>query len=512
MNKKPHKRGKKIPAKLLVSGILVLFQIIFVMFIVFNLPDLYAPLDTVLRILSVVTVFIIINRKNDAIYKNMWIIFILAIPFFGCVAFLLWGRGRTSPSIKKRIASEKNLSKAYLSQDPTVMSSLEYCDMLHSRQGRYLKNESGYPVYRNTTVEYLSPGEKFFPRMLEELEKAERYIFIEFFILSEGYMWDKIHKILKRKVTEGVEVKIIFDDFGSISRQYKGFADKLSEDGIEVSIFNPIKPSVDLFLNNRNHRKIVVVDGIVSMTGGINIGDEYINCEKRFGYWMDCAAIFKGDATRSFVVMFCNLWNVLHPKNRITMSKYLTTCSIDTEGFVQPYSDDPLDELTPGEGLYRTIISGSQKYVHIVSPYLILDNHMLKELKTAARSGIDVKIITPSHPDKWYVHPVTQYYYEELLEAGVRIYEYSPGFIHSKLFVSDDAVATVGTINTDYRSFYLHFECGVWMCQVPAVKEIEKHFNEIIKECKEIKLAEWKKRPVLLRLKQSLLHLFAPFM
>lgn len=509
---KPHKRGRKIPAKLIVTALLVVLQIAVVMLIVYFIPELITSVNIIATILSFVAVCVILNRKNEEVYKYMWIIFILAIPVFGLIAFALWGRGRTSPIIKKRIKQEKSTLKQYVNQDPTVMSSLEYCDMLHSRQGKFLLNESNYPVYRNTTVEYLSPGEKFFPRMLEELDNAKRYIFIEFFILAEGYMWDKIHQILKKKVQEGVEVKVMFDDFGSIGRQYKGFVQRLENDGIEVSVFNPIKPSVDLFLNNRNHRKIVVIDGVTSMTGGINIGDEYINRTQPHGYWMDCGAIFKGDATRSFVVMFCKIWNVLHPENRISPAKYLTTCSIDAEGFVQPFSDDPLDEPKPGEGIYRTIITTAQKYVHIISPYLIMDNHILKELKTTAKSGIDVKIITTSVPDKWYVHPVTQYYYDELLQHGVKVYEYQPGFIHSKLLVSDDAVATVGTINTDYRSFYLHFECGVWMCQVPAVKEIEGHFNEILADCKQIKLAEWRRRPILQKLKQTVLHLFAPFM
>lgn len=512
MAKRKHRRGLNIPAKLLSSAVIILVQILLVLIFTLYLPNWSLPFYFAVEIFSFATAIYIVNHKSNPDYKFMWIVFILVLPLFGAVAFLLWGRGRMLPAIKKRMANETLLSSKYLEQNGETVSNLKYSDMLHCRQSLFLKTESGFPVYKNTEVEYLSPGEVFFPRLLEELKKAEKYIFIEFFIIANGYMWDEIHKILKEKAQNGVEVKIIFDDFGSISRQSKDFAENLVKDGIEVSIFNPIRPSVDIFLNNRNHRKIVVIDGIVSMTGGINIADEYINKLDRFGYWMDCAAIIKGEATISFVVMFCNIWNCLHPDNRIEISDYLNKTSCKCGGFVQPFCDDPLDEQNPAEGLYRSIISSSQKYVHIITPYLIIDNGMIKELTTAAKSGIEVKIITPSVPDKWYVHPVTQYYYDELLTAGVRIFEYTPGFIHSKLIVSDDAVATIGTINMDYRSFYLHFECGVWICQSPVIYDMANHFNNILKECKEIKLNEWKKRPLSLKFKQNILRLFAPFM
>lgn len=512
MAKKLHKRGIKFPAKLLFAGLLILIQIVLLLVIIIKLPNWTVLFYIASQAFSLVVIFYILNRKSNPNYKFMWIIFILLMPLFGAVSFLLWGSGKMLPAIRKRMRNENKASEKFLLQSEETVSSLKYNDMLHSRQSAFITAESGFPVFKNTSVEYLSPGEKFFPRLLEELRNAKKYIFIEFFILANGYMWDEIHKILKEKVEQHVEVKIIFDDFGSISKQHKGFTNQLRDEGIEVSIFNPIRPSVDIFLNNRNHRKIVVIDGIVSMTGGINIADEYINKVTRFGYWMDCAAIFKGDATKSFVVMFCNIWNCLHPEKRIDISKYINYSNLLTDGFVQPFCDDPLDNRNSAEGLYRSIISGAQKYVHIISPYLIVDNNMLRELTVAAKSGIDIKIITPSIPDKWYVHPVTQYYYEELLEAGVEIFEYTPGFIHSKIFVSDDSVATVGTVNMDYRSFYLHFECGAWICKSPAVRDIENHFNEILNDSKKIILSEWRRRPISTKIKQSLLHLFAPFM
>ena len=255
----------------------------------------------------------------------------------------------------------------------------------------------------------------------------------------------------------------------------------------------------------------MVVDGSVAFTGGFNIGDEYINRMVRFGHWLDSGIMLKGDAVKSFLAMFCCMWEFTTGK-QIDIKAHLSDYSSADDGFVLPYCDDPLNEKNPAEGIYMQILNTAQKYVYIASPYLIIDNTMTTVLTMAAKSGIDVRIITPHIPDKWYVHPVTQYNYLELLEAGVRIYEYTPGFIHSKLFLSDDKIATVGTVNMDYRSFIFHFECGAWVCDNETVLDIKKQFEELFKVSEEINISEWKKRPIRLRLKQAILHIFAPFM
>ena len=276
-------------------------------------------------------------------------------------------------------------------------------------------------------------------------------------------------------------------------------------------MFNKIRPSIDVFMNNRNHRKIVVIDGKVAVTGGLNIGDEYINEIDRFGYWMDCAVIIKGDAVKSFLAMFCSTWEFT-TKRAIDIKSHISEEKVLEKGFMLPYADGPLENKNHAEGIYMQIINSAQRYVYIVTPYLIIDNSMKQALRLAAKSGIDVRIITPHIPDKWYVHPVTQYNYYDLLEAGVRIYEYTPGFIHSKFFVSDDKVATVGTINMDYRSFIMHFECGVWMCDNKTVYDIKEHFNTLLLQCEEMTLRKMKKSTILTRLKRAILHFFAPFM
>lgn len=509
---KKHKRGIALPGRIITAGLLILLQIAVWTLVELYMSNISAAIYSVIRAASVVMVFWIINKRDNPSYKMAWVIFILAAPLVGGVLFFLWGNGKVKPMLKKRMKQQRALNRKYLSQDSAVTDSLRDKDIYHARQSQFLYRESGCPVYTDTTVEYLAPGEKFLPRMLEELENAEKYIFIEYFILAEGKMWDTIHEILRRKAAAGVEIRIIFDDFGSISRQGRNFVKELRHEGIKVLAFNRIRASVDLFLNNRDHRKICVIDGYVSMTGGLNIADEYINETNPHGYWMDCAVIMKGPAATSFAVAFCEMWSSMN-RERLDPAPYIVNTFPKAEGYVQPYFENPLDTAHyPGEGIYRQILGTAKDYVYIASPYLILDNTMTAALTSAAKAGVDIRIITPKIRDKWYVHPVTQFNYQELLESGVRIFEYTPGFIHSKLFVSDDSVATCGTINMDYRSFYFHFECGVWMCSTDTVEEIKEHFLEMQAESEEITLQKWSKRPFKLRFKQALLNVFAPFM
>ena len=505
------KRGIRIPTRIIVSGLLILIQLLFLFNVLYDFSVSSAWAYSLSMILGIITVVIIINRRGDPDHKIAWIVFILIFPIFGISVFLLWGGGRVMPHLRKRMKLCEAKTMRYLREEDGVRDRLKYYDMFHSRQADYLIGESGFPLYDGTSTEYLSPGEKFLPRFLEELNKAEKYIFIEFFILAEGEMWNQIHSVLKEKAREGLEVKVIFDDFGSIKRQRKGFIQKLRNDGIEVSVFNPINPIMNIFMNNRNHRKIVVIDGKVAITGGINIGDEYINIEKRFGYWLDSAIIIKGKGVKSFLAMFSSMWEFTTGK-QIKMRTHIAEYSVSAEGFVIPYSDGPLNDRNPAERLYMQILNTAQKYVYIASPYLIIDNTMKNALIMASKSGIDIKIVTPHIPDKWYVHPITQYNYYELLEAGIKIYEYTPGFIHSKLFVSDDKIATVGTVNMDYRSFVFHFECGAWICNNETVLDIRNHFLDIFAQSKEITVKYWNNRSIKERLKQAVLHIFAPFM
>ncbi len=506
-----HKRGIPFPTHIVFSALSLIVQIVFFIIMMMGLSEHYLFVNTLCTILAVIMVFYITNSSGKSSYKILWIIFILAVPIFGVIAYMLLGGGRVFPHVKRKMQKCEDKYIKQLPDDTATHETLRYSDGLHSRQADYLTLESGYPLYKNSSAEFLAPGEVFLPRFLEELAKAQKYIYIEFFIVAEGKMWTRICDILERKVKEGVEVKLLFDDFGSIKRQNKTFIKRLRKKGIEVAVFNKIRPSMDIFMNNRNHRKIVIIDGKTAVTGGLNLADEYINELERFGYWMDCAVIIKGDAVKSFLAMFCSTWEFTTGK-KIDFENCISKEKVLEKGFLLPYADGPLDECNPAEGIYMQILNSAQRYVYITTPYLIIDNSMKECLRLAAKSGIDVKIITPHIPDKWYVHPVTQYNYYDLLKAGVRIYEYTPGFIHSKIFVSDDSVATVGTVNMDYRSFIMHFECGVWMCDNKTVFDIKDHFNTLLLQCEEITLKKMKQSSLLVRIKRAVLHLFAPFM
>ncbi len=507
--KKTSRRGFKISFRLIIVGLLVLVELVAVLAMIGWLKVSFFAIYSAFQFIGALPVIYIINKPDNPSYRFAWIMFIVLVPMVGCFFYLLRGGSRVLPRVKKRMRAIESSAAAELVQDAAVAKQLETEHPNAARQSAYLYSRSGLPVYDATDAEYISPGEKILPRVLTELEKAERSVYLEFFIISEGIMWDSIHKILKEKAARGVDVRVIFDDFGSINRQSRGFISELRADGIKVSVFNPLRPSIDMFMNNRNHRKIIVIDGKVAVTGGFNIGDEYINHWVRHGYWMDSAMILKGRAARSFEMMFLGMWSFI---NNSAYAPPPLPEPVKAEGFVQPYCDGPFNLDNPAQELYLQILHTAKDYVYITTPYLILDDKMEITLALAAESGVDVRIITPKVRDKWYVHPVTRSYYAKLLRAGVKIYEYTPGFMHAKLFVSDDTVATVGSVNMDYRSFYFHFECGAWLCGSKAVTDIREHFEQLVAESEEITLAALKAEPLHTKLKQAILRLFAPFM
>lgn len=511
MNNNNHNHRIRMQNRILISALILFFQLVFLLALVIGANGFSVVGFTISMITGAIAAIFIINKRGNADHKIGWIIFILIFPIFGISVYILWGGGRVLPHLRKKMAACQAHYMPYLNKDNHTRESLKYFDLAHSRQADYLTGESDFPLYKNVTAEYLSSGERYFERLIEELEKAKHYIYMEYFILAEGYLWDDIHHILKHKAEEGVEIKIIFDDFGSMKRQHRDFITKLRKEGIQISVFNPIYPLFNTFLNNRNHRKIVVIDGVLAFTGGLNVGDEYVNRHRRFGHWMDSGVIVKGEAVDSFLAMFCTMWEFITGK-RIDMRSHLKPSTTIDDGFAIPYCDGPLNIRNPAEGIYMQIINTAQKYVYIMTPYLVIDDMMIATLSMAAKAGVEVCIITPHIPDKWYVHNVTQYNYLELLEAGVKIYEYTPGFIHSKVFLSDDCICTVGSVNMDYRSFVFHFECGVWLDNKEAALDIKQHFREVLAVSKEIKLHDWKKRPLKKRIKQGILHIFGPLM
>lgn len=465
--------------------------------------------------ISLVVVILIANGTSKPGYKVAWIIAILLFPIFGGLFYLMFGGSRLSTRERRKMSVITVKTSESLATTNNVLSNLKQENADAALQSSYLQNYAFSPPYDQTYTEYLPSGEAKFAKLVQELRKAEKFIFLEYFIIEEGIMWDTILDILIEKAQAGVDVRLIYDDLGSIFKLPYQYDKKLEELGIKCSVFNPFIPVVSSRFNNRDHRKIVVIDGHTGFTGGINLADEYINAFDKLGHWKDTAIMLKGNGVYSLTVMFLSMWDYLRDIKEdyadYRPDKYLEE-KLETDGIVQPFSDNPLDDEPIGETVYLNLITRAKRHIYITTPYLIIDSEMITALCIAAKQGIDVRIITPHIPDKWYVHAVTRGNYSTLLEAGVKIYEYTPGFIHSKTFVVDDEYAVVGTINLDYRSLYLHFECGVWLYKTSSITQMKKDFMDTLLVSQEMRLEQQQEISWYRKIGRALLSLFSPLM
>lgn len=465
-----------------------------------------------LNLISIFVVVYVINRRDKSAYKITWISIILTIPLFGGLLYMIFKLQSSAGRFKKLQYHYQEQVNKVLIQDNEVIDDFQRTSPEYITQVKYLANKAGFPLYNNTSSEYLSPGERFFEVFLEELQKAEKFIFIEFFIISRGKMWGAVLDILKEKAKAGIDVRLMYDDVGSMLDLPNKYYKTLEKYGIKCTVFNPFRPLWTAVQNNRDHRKIVVIDGLVAFTGGVNLADEYINEINRFGYWLDAAIILRGDAVWSFTAMFLHIWNSLRNTDEDYLNYKVEVPRISSaEGYIQPYSDSPIDSENVSEHVYTQIINSAKRYVYIETPYFIVDENMLSTITLAAKSGVDIRIITPSIPDKWLVHMTTRSYYPLLIDAGVRVYEYTPGFIHSKVVISDDINATIGSPNFDFRSLYLHYECGTFIHKTSTVLKAKEDFLNILQQCREITHEDVEKN-VFMRLLQSVLRLCAPLL
>ncbi|BBF44306.1 cardiolipin synthetase [Lachnospiraceae bacterium KM106-2] len=507
-------------SRLAIFGIILLLQVIWLFSFVFYLGEYSAIIHGVLTLLSIgVTLWIVYLDENPA-YKLAWIVPILLFPLFGGLLYLAMGNKRPRRKFKQQEKYLRENATIALNQDPSVVKEIEEQGGYAVGQVHYLSKKVGYPIYKNTDVKYYSIGEDYFEDLIYELKQAKHFIFMEYFIVAEGYMWNTILDILVEKVKEGVEVRFIYDDVGCVSIIPYHYDRKLEAMGIQCIAFNPFVPFLSMAMNNRDHRKITVIDGHTGFTGGINLADEYINRKVRFGHWKDTGMCIKGDAVWNLTVMFLKMWNFNRPSDKdftpFHVDAYRMECmpmrgKTYSDGYVLPFGDSPLDNEVTSENTYMNIINGALRYVYIFTPYLIIDFEMTRALCLAARRGVDVRIVTPGIPDKKTVYGLTRSYYQELLEHGVKIYEYSPGFLHAKCFVCDDEIATVGTINMDYRSLYLHFECGIYLYRNSVISEIKQDILATISKSKQVTL-EMSKKGKAFSLFRAILRLFAPLM
>ncbi len=490
----------------------ILIQVAYLTSLFWTLGTYYTYSYVVFQLIGVALSVYIVSRDINPSYKIAWIIAILTFPIFGVMFYVFFGNSHSGDRLRKRMRHYSDFERKNLPQNEELFKKLSKESNSAAKQAEYLFRYGGYPLCSDTEITYFKGGEEKFEALIKELEKAEKFIFLEYFIIAEGKMWDSILEILAKKAAAGVDVRLVYDDIGCLLTLPANYRKKVEALGIKCCVFNKFKPIWSAKMNNRDHRKILIIDGKTAFTGGVNLADEYINAYEKHGRWKDSAIMLKGSGVRSFTMMFLTMWNYVTDSTPELPNDFLPDVAGTPNGYVIPYTDSPLDDEPVGENVYLNIINNARKYVYITTPYLIIDNEMSRALTLAAKSGVDVRIITPHVPDKWFVHAVTRAHYKHLIQLGVRIYEYTPGFIHAKNFVSDDTTAVVGTINLDFRSLYLHFECAAWMFKCSCIPDIKRDYLNTLEECREITYEDCRNVNIFVRMGRALLRLFAPMM
>jgi len=498
---------KEAVKKGIAVGLGVILQLLLTLLIYIYLIEKLWIVNLLYAFIRIILLLGLIKNSKSYSFTLPWIIILLLFPLVGTLMYIIIGQNKLGSKVLKNIVKSEKDSKKYLVQDLKVKEEFKNNSRL-----RYISDFAGYPVTKNNDVIYYSLGEKAFVAMLKELKKATKFIFFEYFIVSHGTMWHEILTILKEKARQGLDVRVMYDDAGCISTLKSDYAKELESYGIKCVVFNKLHPISGVIMNNRDHRKILVIDGRVAFSGGINIADEYININSPYGHWKDNGVKVVGEAVWNYTVMFLTMWNAYNKIDKdFNVFKYDFKSDKQLRGYVASYGETPLDDEVTGENIYLNIINQAHDYVYIFTPYLIIDTDMINALTLAAKRGVDVRIVIPGIPDKKLVYTLSESYVEPLVNGGVKIYKYTPGFVHAKVFVSDDHIAIVGTINLDFRSLYLHFECGLYLEDVKCIKDIKRDLDETI--LKSHKVTKKEATPNLIKaIWQAILRLFAPLM
>ena len=461
-------------------------------------------------VFTIIMILYLFNCSMDASAKLTWLFLIMLAPVPASIFLWFTQKNFGHRMVKERTAELIEATKDMLQQDKDTLYAPELIESGTDDLCRYVNRSGCFPIYKNTSTTFFPSGEAKFEAMLEELKKAEKFIFLEYFIITEGFMWGSILKILADKAAQGVDVRVMYDGMCEISTLTADYPKRLAKLGIKCKPFSAIHPFLSSHYNYRDHRKILVIDGKVAFNGGVNLADEYINKEERFGHWKDTAVMVKGQAVESFTLMFLQMWNLT--EQDVKWDECKVEASAESDGYVMPYCDCPLDGERVGESVYMDILYRAKHYVHIMTPYLILDNELETALKYAAQRGVDVKIILPGIPDKKIAYSLAKSHYSQLVKYGVKIYEYDPGFVHAKIFVSDNEKAVVGTINLDYRSLYHHFECATYMYKTSCVSEIEADYQETLKKCSAVTNESIKNEKIFYKVFGAIVKILAPLM
>ena len=498
--------------RLVFAGVALVFQIVWILLRVRLLNAYSDKIATITAFLTIVVVLKLNSKHTNSAMKMPWVMLIMALPVMGLCMYLLFEL-LGDPGVGKRLRTvRKYLQPKDGEKTEENLMRLSETEPAVANQFRYLWKTGDYPVYRNTGVSYYPEAKDAFRAMKAELEKAEQFIFMEYFIVENGESFRELEEILIRKAKEGVEIRLLYDDFGSVAKVGRQFAKNLQQKGIRCYPFNPASPFLNLFMNHRDHRKITVIDGKVGFTGGYNLSDEYFDLVRPYGKWKDTGVRLEGEAVRSLTSIFLELW-YLQTKEKEPADVYLNVHhSLPDAGFVQPFADNPLETERIAENVYMNLINQANHSLYLITPYLIITDEMTHALGLAAKRGVDVRIITPGIPDKRTVYAVTRSYYAGLARQGVRIFEYSPGFCHAKQGICDGKLACIGTSNLDYRSLYHHFENNVLLYDCETVEKIGEDFEDLFPQCREVTADYAAGRGGMLRTWQYILRLFAPLM
>lgn len=508
-------------------GLIVILEIAFIIFLVLFFNEILEILSVYFYYLTTIIIFAfdlivmiyIINTTANSSYKITWLFIVGLFSFIGIAIYLMFGNKNTTKRMINKIGPIKNATRQ-IQISPRIEEELSAnSDSLEALKiAKYIQNESGSPIYDHTETTFFKNGEDFWPVVLKELKNAKHYIFMEYFIIEKGEFFDSILDILKEKAKEGLDVRLMYDDLGSISTLPTSFPRKMEAVGIKCVAYNRFKPFVNVKVNNRDHRKILVIDGYIGFTGGLNLADEYVNKKVRFGYWKDNAIMLKGRGVYGLTMLFLQTWVGVRggfqelSEEKYNFSYYFHTSSISNDGYIQPYGDIPYDDEAIAESLYLRLINAAKKYIYITTPYLIPTEAMEMALCNASKGGVEVHIVTPHIPDKKAVFNITRSYYDKLLKAGVHIHEYTPGFIHEKMFIVDDIYATIGTINLDYRSLYLNLENAVFLYNSKTIFKMKEDYEETLNSSEEITLERFEKIKRHKKILWGILRVFAPMM
>jgi len=492
----------------------VVSQVFWILLLIKRLNEYSTVISLGTTVLTLIVVLWMYNTKMPMGFKLPWIMLILAFPVLGLALYLLLGRSDITKGMRIRIEKIDEKLEKWLKQDETILSELRTKDRSAANQMNYISKYAKYPVYTNTDVIFYKDASDGFEEQLIELQKAKKYIFMEYHAIEDAVSFGRMKQILAEKVKQGVDVRVLYDDVGSIGFIDSVFVKRMEALGIKCRVFNPLVPVLNMIMNNRDHRKLTVIDGKVGFTGGYNLADKYFNLEHPYGYWKDTGIKLTGDAVRSLTVTFLELWTAMSREEIDDVTRFFPEITYESSEkcLVQPYADSPLDDELVGENVYMNILKMAKDYVYFTTPYLIISDELQREFTMAVKRGVDVRIITPGIPDKKAVFEVTRSNYGRLVNAGVRIYEYTPGFIHAKECISDDKLAATGTINLDYRSLYLHFENGVLLYGCKAIQDMKADYMETLEKCMEVTEDYKKMPPARIAIKRSILRLFAPLL